>query len=212
MFDDAKSDFAAEASPAWNRPRQRLDVEVNSERFLSDRWPFVDGIDKGAEGADEKANRQVRLVGDGDRHPHGDQREQRAQGDGDGRTVGEGSGGGGQADKETDSAPRSRTACRAPGPRRERRPHDRLQTKYEHWPTPAKLDALRSNDGETRYRRCASVHHHHHLVCRHCGIAIEVEGPEVERRATKTGGDNDFVDVTHTVEIIGTRPSCASAH
>ena len=42
------------------------------------------------------------------------------------------------------------------------------------------LDALRSDDGETRYRRCASGEHHHHLVCRHCGVAIEVEGPEVK--------------------------------
>jgi Fur family ferric uptake transcriptional regulator len=35
------------------------------------------------------------------------------------------------------------------------------------------LDALRSDDGETRYRRCASGEHHHHLICRHCGIAIK---------------------------------------
>ena len=54
------------------------------------------------------------------------------------------------------------------------------------------LDALRSDDGETRYRRCASDEHHHHLVCRHCGTAIEVEGPEVERWATKTGKEHGF--------------------
>jgi len=73
------------------------------------------------------------------------------------------------------------------------------------------LDALRSDDGETLYRRCASDEHHHHLVCRRCGTAIEVEGPEVERWATKTGEKHGFVDVTHTVEIIGTCPDCASA-
>src|SRR5271154_5124132 len=33
------------------------------------------------------------------------------------------------------------------------------------------LDALRSDDGETRYRRCASSDHHHHLVRRHSGAA-----------------------------------------
>jgi Fur family transcriptional regulator, ferric uptake regulator len=71
------------------------------------------------------------------------------------------------------------------------------------------LDALRSDDGETRYRRCASDEHHHHLVCRDCGSAIEVEGPEVERWAAKTGTMNGFVDVTHTLEIIGTCPNCA---
>lgn len=72
------------------------------------------------------------------------------------------------------------------------------------------LDALRSDDGETRYRRCASADHHHHLVCRHCGTAIEVEGPEVERWATATGAQHGFVDVTHTIEIIGTCPDCAT--
>ncbi len=72
------------------------------------------------------------------------------------------------------------------------------------------LDAVRSDDGETRYRRCASDDHHHHLVCRHCGTAIEVEGPQVERWATETGKAHGFVDVTHTVEIAGTCPDCAT--
>lgn len=73
------------------------------------------------------------------------------------------------------------------------------------------LDALRGDDGETRYRRCASDGHHHHLVCRQCGSAIEVEGPEVERWATRTGNKHGFIEVTHTVEILGTCPDCAAA-
>lgn len=72
------------------------------------------------------------------------------------------------------------------------------------------LDALRSEDGETRYRRCASGAHHHHLVCRHCGRAIEVEGPEVERWAAKTAKKYRYMDITHTVEILGTCPDCAN--
>ena len=72
------------------------------------------------------------------------------------------------------------------------------------------LDALRGEDGETRYRRCASEEHHHHLVCRHCGTAIEVEGPAVERWAAKTGKEHGFIAVAHTVEITGTCPDCAS--
>jgi Fur family ferric uptake transcriptional regulator len=71
------------------------------------------------------------------------------------------------------------------------------------------LDALRGDDGETRYRRCASDEHHHHLVCRRCGSAIEVEGPEVERWAADTGSRHGYSDVTHTVEILGTCPDCA---
>jgi Fur family transcriptional regulator, ferric uptake regulator len=72
------------------------------------------------------------------------------------------------------------------------------------------LDALRSEDGESRYRRCSSDQHHHHLVCRHCSSAIEVEGPAVERWATQTGKEHGYVNVTHTVEILGTCPNCAS--
>jgi len=72
------------------------------------------------------------------------------------------------------------------------------------------LDALRSDDGETRYRRCVSDDHHHHLVCRHCGTAIEVEGPQVERWAAKTAKQHGFIDITHTVEIIGSCPACGS--
>jgi len=61
-----------------------------------------------------------------------------------------------------------------------------------------------------RYERvCSHDEHHHHLVCRHCGNAIEVEGPEVERWAARTGRDHGFIDVTHTLEILGTCPDCA---
>lgn len=73
------------------------------------------------------------------------------------------------------------------------------------------LDAIRSDDGETRYRRCGRDQHHHHLVCRHCGTAVEIEGPEVERWASRTGKLHRFVDVTHTVEIVGTCPDCAAS-
>ena len=31
------------------------------------------------------------------------------------------------------------------------------------------VDALRTSEGETVYRRCSSGDHHHHLVCRVCG-------------------------------------------
>lgn len=70
------------------------------------------------------------------------------------------------------------------------------------------LDVLRSDDGEIRYRRCRSGDHHHHLVCRHCGAAIEIEGPEVERWATRIARDHGYGEITHTVEIIGTCPAC----
>lgn len=71
------------------------------------------------------------------------------------------------------------------------------------------IDTLRTGDGETLYRRCGSGHHHHHLVCRWCGRAVEVEGPEVERWAERVAGAHGFVDIAHTVEILGTCGTCA---
>jgi Fur family ferric uptake transcriptional regulator len=73
------------------------------------------------------------------------------------------------------------------------------------------VDTLRTADGETLYRRCGSGHHHHHLVCRDCGATIEVEGPEVERWADRVAGLHGYVDITHTVEIVGTCSECAAA-
>jgi len=65
------------------------------------------------------------------------------------------------------------------------------------------VDALRTDDGEVVYRRC-SRGHHHHLVCRECGRTVEVEGPAVERWATRVADDHGFRDVSHTLEIFGT--------
>jgi len=87
-----------------------------------------------------------------------------------------------------------------------------LTTVYNQLRTLAEtgdLDALRADDGETRYRRCDTEHHHHHLVCRRCGRTVEVEGPEVERWAARVADIHGFVDVTHTVEVLGTCAQCA---
>jgi Fur family ferric uptake transcriptional regulator len=64
------------------------------------------------------------------------------------------------------------------------------------------LDALRTDEGETVYRRCGADHHHH-LVCRECGRTVEVEGPAVERWAATVAAQHGFSDVSHTVEIFG---------
>lgn len=71
------------------------------------------------------------------------------------------------------------------------------------------IDVLRTDDGEAVYRACATVSHHHHLVCRRCGKTVEVAGPDVERWAEAVGKEHGFTDVTHTVEVFGTCPSCA---
>lgn len=72
------------------------------------------------------------------------------------------------------------------------------------------VDVLRSDDGESLYRRCATDDHHHHLVCRRCGRTVELEGPEVERWAAKVAERHGFVQVSHTVEVFGTCADCVA--
>jgi Fur family ferric uptake transcriptional regulator len=72
------------------------------------------------------------------------------------------------------------------------------------------LDCLRTDAGETLYRRC-SRQHHHHLVCRGCGLTVEVAGPAVELWADRVAGEHGFADVSHTLEIVGTCAGCRAA-
>ncbi|MCX5042704.1 transcriptional repressor [Aldersonia sp. NBC_00410] len=72
------------------------------------------------------------------------------------------------------------------------------------------IDVLRTDTGESVYRRCSSGHHHH-LVCRDCGYTVEVEGPTVERWAETVADSHGFANVSHTVEIFGTCRDCAAA-
>ncbi|NED14149.1 Fur family transcriptional regulator [Streptomyces sp. SID9124] len=73
------------------------------------------------------------------------------------------------------------------------------------------VDVLRTTEGESVYRRCSTGEHHHHLVCRMCGKAVEVEGPVVEQWAETIAAQHGFVNVAHTVEVFGTCADCASA-
>jgi len=73
------------------------------------------------------------------------------------------------------------------------------------------VDALRNGDGEAVYRRCAVTSHHHHLLCRNCGKAVEVEAPAVESWAARIAAEHGFTAVQHTVEIFGLCPECSAA-
>ncbi|WP_334171496.1 Fur family transcriptional regulator [Sinomonas sp.] len=72
------------------------------------------------------------------------------------------------------------------------------------------LDVLRADDGEARYRRCEAHGHHHHLVCRRCGKAVEIEAPAVEAWASRIAAENGYTAVEHTVEIFGLCPECSA--
>jgi Fur family ferric uptake transcriptional regulator len=72
------------------------------------------------------------------------------------------------------------------------------------------VDVLRTDDGESVYRRC-STGHHHHLVCRRCGRTVEVEGPTVESWARRVGSEHGFTAVEHVVEVFGVCGACSAA-
>lgn len=71
------------------------------------------------------------------------------------------------------------------------------------------VDMLRTDSGESVYRRCSSGHHHH-LVCRSCGFTVEVDGPEVEKWSHSIAEENGFTNVSHTVEVFGTCRNCSA--
>jgi Fur family ferric uptake transcriptional regulator len=67
-------------------------------------------------------------------------------------------------------------------------------------------DAL-SLEGENLYRAC-SPGHHHHLICRVCGKASEIEAGAVESWAKSVANEHGYTDAQHVVDIFGTCPDC----
>jgi Fur family ferric uptake transcriptional regulator len=87
-----------------------------------------------------------------------------------------------------------------------------LATVYRNLGLMAELgevDTLVRDDGETVYRQCSDVHHHH-LVCRQCGRTVEVTGPAVESWANVVAAEHGVSQVSHTLELVGLCSSCAA--
>ncbi|KUI12125.1 Fur family transcriptional regulator [Mycobacterium lehmannii] len=73
------------------------------------------------------------------------------------------------------------------------------------------VDTLRTDTGESVYRRC-SEDHHHHLVCRACGSTVEIQGGDVEAWTADIARQHGFSDVSHTIEIFGVCGQCATTN
>lgn len=73
------------------------------------------------------------------------------------------------------------------------------------------LDVLRPDDGEAIFRLCAAEEHHHHLVCRSCGLTVEFEAPHLESWAGELAVANGFTDARHTLEIFGLCQNCSTS-
>jgi Fur family transcriptional regulator, ferric uptake regulator len=72
-------------------------------------------------------------------------------------------------------------------------------------------DQLQSPEGESLYRACASPGHHHHLICRSCGRAVEIEADDVEEWAQRTAAQHGFTQAEHVVDIFGVCAQCTAA-
>ena len=71
------------------------------------------------------------------------------------------------------------------------------------------VDVLRREDGEAVYRQCVAETHHHHLVCRECGAAVEITGEAVEDWARTVAAEHGYSGISHSFELFGTCPDCA---
>ncbi len=91
-----------------------------------------------------------------------------------------------------------------------------LSTVYRHlqaFAIQGLADVIHTADGETTYRFCGDAgasKHHHHLVCRRCGRAEEVQGRAIERWADEVAREYGYVEVDHTVEVFGVCADCIS--
>lgn len=72
------------------------------------------------------------------------------------------------------------------------------------------VDVLRTESGEARYRRCALPGHHHHLLCRQCGLTVEVVDEPVSRWADEVAKQHGFSEIEHQVEVFGTCAACSA--
>ena len=67
-------------------------------------------------------------------------------------------------------------------------------------------DSLQSPEGENLYRACESQGHHHHLICRSCGLTSDVE-----TWAHATASQHGFTQAEHIVDIFGLCAACTAA-
>ena len=72
------------------------------------------------------------------------------------------------------------------------------------------LDSLRSEEGETLYRRCAKRRHHHHLVCRNCGYTVDIQDDQLEQWIGEISRRYKFSDIEHMADVFGLCESCES--
>ncbi|WAB82283.1 transcriptional repressor [Microcella daejeonensis] len=66
-----------------------------------------------------------------------------------------------------------------------------------------------TQDGEALYRACTPGTHHHHLICRNCGLTVEIEAHAVEEWARSIASEHGFTAAEHVVDVFGLCAACS---
>ena len=75
--------------------------------------------------------------------------------------------------------------------------------------TEGEADSLQQ-EGESLYRACTPGTHHHHLICRNCGLTVEIEADAVEEWARQVAAEHGFTQPNHVVDVFGLCENCSS--
>lgn len=67
-------------------------------------------------------------------------------------------------------------------------------------------------EGEALYRACTPGTHHHHLICRACGLTVEIEARAVEEWARQVATEHGFTRAEHVVDVFGLCEVCSRLH
>ena len=63
-------------------------------------------------------------------------------------------------------------------------------------------------EGESLYRACTPGSHHHHPICRNCGLTVEIEADAVEEWAQSVAAEHGFTQPNHVVDVFGYCAAC----
>ena len=77
--------------------------------------------------------------------------------------------------------------------------------------TEGEADSLQQ-EGESLYRACTPGSHHHHLICRNCGLTVEIEADAVEEWAQTVAAAHGFTSANHVVDVFGYCADCTLKH
>lgn len=71
------------------------------------------------------------------------------------------------------------------------------------------IDVAQSGS-ETLFRACRIAGEHHHLICRRCRSAVEIDTAMIEDWFVRIASEHGYVEVAHTFDVFGRCQACAA--